>query len=271
MPTAKEFTAFRRTVYGYYAKHKRDLSWRHTTNPYKILVSEIMLQQTQVPRVEVKYREFLRAFPTVKKLAEASLGDVLRVWQGMGYNRRAKMLHEAAKAIVRDHGGRFPKDTQTLTTLPGVGPSTAGGICAYAYDMPVVFIETNIRRVFIHHFFADTRGVVDKDILPLVEIACDKKHPREWYSALMDYGTHLAATVENPNRRSGHYTKQKPFNGSDREVRGAILKILVSRACSRAYLLKQLPFDKERTLRILADLERESLITHKKTTYVLGS
>lgn len=271
MPTVKEMGAFKRAVYVYYHKHKRDLPWRHTKNPYHILVSEIMLQQTQVQRVEVKYREFLRAFPTVKALATASLADVLRVWQGMGYNRRTKMLHEAANVIVRDYHGRVPRDMKTLMTFPGIGPSTAGGICAYAYNMPVVFIETNIRRVYIHHFFADRRGVTDAEIFPLVEATLNRNHPREWYSALMDYGTHLALTTENPNRKSKGYMRQKPFKGSDREVRGTILKILAEGPRSQVFLFKHLPFNKERIIHILENLERESLITHKKTIYVLGS
>jgi len=260
---------FRQTVYAYYHKHKRDLPWRQTTNPYHILVSEIMLQQTQVARVEVKYREFLRAFPTVKKLADAPLADVLRVWQGMGYNRRAKMLHEAGKLIVHKHGGRFPKDMVTLMTLPGVGQSTAGGICAYAYDMPVVFIETNIRRVYIHHFFGNKRGVTDANIRPLVEATLDHNHPRDWYSALMDYGTHLALTRENPNRRSKHYMKQKPFKGSDREIRGAIIKILADRSLMEKELLL-LPFERGRVIGTLNALSSEGLIHKNGKRYGLG-
>jgi A/G-specific adenine glycosylase len=271
MSKPKEFPAFRRTVYGYYAKHKRDLLWRRTTDPYKILVSEVMLQQTQVSRVETKYREFLRTFPTIQKLADAPLADVLRAWQGMGYNKRAKMLHEAGKAIVREYRGRFPKDIPTLMTLPGIGPSTAGGICAYAYDMPVVFIETNIRRVYIHHFFGDREGVSDTDIRPIVEATLDMKHPRQWYSALMDYGTHLATTVPNPNRRSKHYAKQKTFKGSDREIRGAILKALLEKPLTRTILLKRFAHDRNRTLRILNTLEYEGLITRTRNTYEIGS
>ena len=271
MPTPREINAFTRTVHAYYQKHARDLPWRHTTDPYKILVSEIMLQQTQVERVRIKYAEFLHAFPTVATLAKAPLADVLRTWQGMGYNRRAKMLHETAKAIVRDHAGRFPKDMKTLITLPGIGPSTAGGILAYAHNMPVVFIETNIRRVYMYHFFHDKRGVSDKEILPLVEITCDKEHTREWYSALMDYGTHLAQTIENPNKRSKHYSVQKKFKGSEREVRGAILRSLAEKNHTRLYLMTQLPFTPERVEKALATLTKESLITQKGNSYTLGS
>lgn len=269
MPTPREITMFRQTVYAYYHKHKRDLPWRQTTNPYHILVSEIMLQQTQVARAELTYHEFLRAFPTIQKLANAPLADVLRAWQGMGYNRRAKMLHDTANIVVHEYSGHMPRDMATLMTLPGIGPSTAGGICAYAYNIPVVFIETNIRRVYIHHFFSDKQGISDKHIRPLVETTLDHENPREWYSALMDYGTYLTTRVENPNRRSKHHVRQKPFKGSDREIRGAIIKILADRSLMEKELLL-LPFERGRVIGILNMLCSEELIHKKGRRYSLG-
>jgi A/G-specific adenine glycosylase len=268
--SAQEIRGFRKTIYAYYHAHGRShLSWRKTTNPYRILVSEIMLQQTQVERVEKKYREFLKTFPTLKSLAHAPLADVLRAWQGLGYNRRAKMLHRAAQEVVKHHGGRMPHDFDALTKLSGIGPSTAGGVCAYAYNMPVVFIETNIRRVFIHHFFRDIEGVGDTDIKPLVEITLDQNNPREWYSALMDYGTFLAETIPNPNRKSTHYTKQSRFIGSKREVRGGILRALTEKSLTEQGLCS-LPFEKERIVDILKDLSAEHLIHRKGRRYYLG-
>lgn len=265
-----EIHAFQKTVYEYYRAHGRHhLPWRKTTNPYRIMVSEIMLQQTQVSRVKMKYKEFLKTFPTVKALAESSLADVLRVWQGLGYNRRAKMLHKAAQEVVEQHGGHMPRDFDTLTKLPGIGPSTAGGICAYAYNMPIVFIETNIRRIFIHHFFHNAEGVGDAEIRPLVEATLDRNNPREWYSALMDYGTHLAETVPNPNRKSRHYTKQSAFSGSKREVRGAVLRALAEKPLSEKELLF-LPFEKERIIEVLFNLSSENLIYKKGRKYFLG-
>jgi A/G-specific adenine glycosylase len=268
--STREIRAFQKIVYEHYRAHGRHhLPWRKTTNPYRIIVSEIMLQQTQVERVEKKYREFLKIFPTLKSLAHAPLADVLRAWQGLGYNRRAKMLHKAAQKVVKHHGGRMPRDFDALTKLPGIGPSTAGGVCAYAHNMPVVFIETNIRRVFIHHFFKDAEGVGDADIKPLVEITLDQNNPREWYSALMDYGTFLAETIPNPNRKSTHYTKQSRFIGSKREVRGAILRALAERPLTEKELYS-LPFEKERIIEVLLNLSSEHLIHKKGRRYYLG-
>lgn len=185
-----------------------------------------MLQQTQVSRVEKKYPEFLRAFPTVKKLANAPTSEVLKVWQGMGYNRRALALKRAAEGIVVEHKGKIPSDPELLEALPGIGHYTARAVCAFAFNAPYVFIETNIRRVYIHHFFPRSKNVPDKKLLPLIEETLDRKNPREWYTALMDYGSTLPKTTLNPNRQSKHYIKQKPFRGSNREVRGKILKLL---------------------------------------------
>lgn len=220
----KQVKTFQKTVLGFYRASGRDFSWRHTTDPYHILVSEIMLQQTQVKRVEEKYPEFIKRFPTVSKLARAHIQSVLKMWQGMGYNRRALNLHKAAQKIVKDYGGIIPKRTEELVALPGVGPSTAGGVLAYAYNTPVVFIETNIRRVFIHHFFPKQESVSDNELLPYIEQTLDHDNPRQWYWALMDYGTHLSSVTVNPNRRSKHYSRQSAFEGSVRQVRGEILR-----------------------------------------------
>ncbi|KKT24343.1 MAG: Endonuclease III family protein [Candidatus Magasanikbacteria bacterium GW2011_GWA2_43_9] len=174
---------FRRTIRRYYAAHSRSLPWRHTHDPYKILVSEVMLQQTQVGRVTAYYKNFLHKFPTIKVLAKASLADVLRAWQGLGYNRRALMLKRAAEHTVRIYGGKLPQDAGLLDDLPGIGINTAGAIAAFAFNTPSVFIETNIRRVFIHFFFPGRSTVHDRNILKLVEETMDRKNPREWYYA----------------------------------------------------------------------------------------
>ena len=198
----------------------RDMPWRRDTRPYYILVSELMLQQTQVDRVVPKFEAFISRYPDVHELARATLADVLRLWQGLGYNRRAKFLHEAAKKIVET--GTFPADEDGLVKLSGVGKNTAGAILAYAYNKPVVFIETNIRAVYIHHFFNDEEKVADKDIYELLERTCDKANPREFYWALMDYGSWLKKQGVAPGR-SRHYKKQSPLKGSTREIRGRII------------------------------------------------
>lgn len=215
---------FKKTVKDFYTKNKRDLPWRKTRNPYRIWVSEIMLQQTQVDRVIPKYKSFIKQFPTIQALANAPLKDVLIAWQGLGYNRRAKSLHEGAKYIRQHHKGLFPKEN--LVAIPGIGPYTEGAIQAFAFNMGKPIIETNIRTVYTHHFFSDKENVADKEILKYVEQTLDINNPREWYWALMDYGSHLKRTGVRINNKSKHYTKQRPFKGSDREVRGAIIREL---------------------------------------------
>jgi A/G-specific adenine glycosylase len=237
-------TKFKHTILDYYAKSGRhSLPWRQTRDPYRIMVSEIMLQQTQVPRVITKYQEFLKLFPTAATLAKAKTLDVLKAWQGLGYNRRALALKRAAEAVVREHGGKFPRTLGELIELPGVGPATAGGILAYAFGIPTAFIETNIRAVFIHHFFPGKSGskktakIHDRDIMPLIEETLDRKNPRDWYYALMDYGVHLKQTLPNPSRRSRHHAKQSRFEGSNREVRSKILKFVLTRPATDAEIV----------------------------------
>ena len=219
---------FREKIWHYYRENGRDLVWRHDPTQYQVVVSELMLQQTQVARVKERYPRWMRRFPSFEVLANASVAEVLEEWQGMGYNRRALFLHQIAQVVMRDYGGILPNDPAELVKLPGIGPNTAGSIAAFAYEIPVVFIETNIRRVFIHEFFPEAEEVSDKDLIPLIEQALDAEHPREWHYALMDYGSHLAKTVPNPNRRSRHYTVQPTFDGSSRQIRGEVLRQLMT-------------------------------------------
>ncbi len=262
---------FQQMVLSYYHEHGRDLAWRHTSDPYQILVSEIMLQQTQVERVAVKFPEFIRAFPDFAALAAASLEDVLFVWQGMGYNRRAISLQKCATVVMRDFNGLLPADTDILATFPGIGRATASSIGAFAFSMPVVFIETNIRRVFIHYFFPLSPTVSDAEILPLVEQTLYRPDPRTWYWALMDLGSALKKTVVNPNRRSAHYTKQSPFEGSDRKIRGIILKTLLKEhSLEEEELVVRLDEERCRITRILRILESEGFIQREGDRYLLA-
>ena len=219
---------FKREVQRYYRSHKRDFLWRRTRDPYRILVSEIMLQQTQTGRVETKYPLFLERFPSFRALARATPRDVLTVWQGLGYNRRALALKRASEIVVAKYGGKLPRDPEALQTLPGVGNATAGAVAAFAFNRPESFIETNIRRVFIHYFFKGRKKVSDEKILRLIGGTMDHKNPREWYYALMDHGAMLGKLPENPNKRSARYRIQSRFKGSRRELRGKILKLLVA-------------------------------------------
>jgi A/G-specific adenine glycosylase len=259
------------TIWTYYHEHKRHtLPWRHTITPYSILVSEVMLQQTQVSRVIEKYHEFLKAFPNFESLAKAELSDVLRVWQGMGYNRRAKYLREIAKIVVEKYNGQLPDNPVILDSFPGLGEATAASIVVYAFNKPIPFIETNIRRIYIHFFFKDAEGVDDKDIMPLVRQTLDINNPREWYYALMDYGTMLAKIVENPNRRSKHYSKQSKFEGSDRKIRGHILReLLKENSLTFDQLVASAGEDKDRIFRIIGALEAEEFVVKDEERYKL--
>ncbi len=257
----EDIIAFREMIRSFYAQHRRPMPWRDDISPYRVVVSELMLQQTQVPRVMEKFPAFVARFPGFGPLASAPFGDVLRAWQGLGYNRRARYLQQIAMIVIEQYSGVLPRDPVELVKLPGIGPATAGSIAAFAFNHESVFIETNIRRVFIHHFFPAGTTVHDDDLLPLVSAALDWRNPREWYYALMDYGTWLATTVANPNRRSSHYSRQAPFQGSDREIRGKILKILLETdSLPAGEISHYLGSDPDRIMRILDDLIREGLV-----------
>jgi A/G-specific adenine glycosylase len=269
----ESITLFLDTLWRAYDAHGRhDLPWRQATDgqfdPYHILVSELMLQQTQVGRVTPKYQQFLRQFPDLETLAAASLGEVLVAWQGLGYNRRAKYLWQAAQAIVGEHGGQFPDTLQGLVALPGVGKNTAGAVLAYAYNQPTIFIETNVRTVYIHHFFNDHAELVhDKDILELLEQTLDRTQPRNFYWALMDYGTHLKQTVGNAGARSKSYVRQAPFAGSRRQVRGRVLRLLATGSLSADDLRGQVADD--RFDEVVAALTSEGMVTLDGDVYRL--
>lgn len=270
MISASRIRTFRRTVDGFFRVHKRDFPWRRTDNPYRILVSEIMLQQTQADRVVRKYKEFIRRFPDARSLSRASVRDVLVAWQGLGYNRRAVALHRAAIEIVRRFHGRVPRSYEDLRSLPGIGDYTAGAIMVFAYDSPSVMIETNIRSVFLHHFFRSARNVDDSTILPFIEATLDRKNPRQWYEALMDYGAYLKRTTENPSHRSRHYRKQAPFKGSDRAVCGAIVRILATKGRMTLQTLSEaINVPTERIRMNAARLIREGIVTRTGKMYTL--
>lgn len=261
--------AFKRVVWAHYRRAGRhDLPWRKTRNPYRILVSEVMLQQTQVPRVIEKYKQFLRTYPTVHALAKAPLSDVLKIWSGLGYNRRAKYLHDAAQSIVRDYRGNMRRALEER--LPGVGPYTRAAVRTFAFNEPHTMIETNIRSVYLHHFFRGKVRVHDRDIIPLIERAARDQDPRTWHWALMDYGSHLKKLHQNPTKQSAHYSVQTKFEGSLRQVRGAILKVLVNGSHGDLAISKILDFDEERVRYALSGLKKDGLILAHRGSWKLA-
>jgi len=279
MTEAGRVEEFQETVWRYYdAQGRHTLPWRLPEadgrfDPYRILVSEVMLQQTQVARVIPKYIDFLEQFPTVQALARSGLGEVLTAWQGLGYNRRAKFLWQAAQLVESAYNGEFPRDQKELTCLPGVGMNTAGAVVAYAFNRPAVFIETNIRTVFIHHFFNDRENVHDKEVAEQVATTLprgDKAEVRLWYWALMDYGAYLKQTVGNKSRASKSYVRQSPFAGSRRAVRGAVIRSLsrAGQGLSTDELAKIIT--DPRLPDVLQDLQAEGLVRKRVKQYWLA-
>lgn len=223
-PDREAFTAL---VWEQGGSCRRDLPWRYIDDPYAVLVSEVMLQQTQVKRVEKFWDRFMTSFPTLDALAASSVGDVLQSWQGLGYNRRALALKKTAELCSAEHGGTLPATAEELERFPGIGPATAAGIVAFAYDRPSVYLETNVRTVFLHELFRDREKVSDREIAPLVAETCPDEDVRSWYYALLDYGARLKSLMVNPSRRSSHYTRQSSFEGSRRQKRAEIVRIVL--------------------------------------------
>ncbi len=271
MKSSERIEAFQKTVLDYYKKSGRyDLPWRKTHDPYKILISEMMLQQTQVERVRPFYEAFIKQFPTVSALAAAPLADVLKAWQGLGYNSRAKRLQDAAKEIVARYKGKMPADAAILESLPGIGPYTAHAVSTFAYNHDAVFIETNIRTVVQHHFFPRKEQVDDKEIYEVLKRALPSGNARNWYSALMDYGSYLKRSGIKLNSKTKVYKKQSKFDGSARQARGAILKALVAGPQSSSVLINLLGISRRpQMLSQLASMTKEGLIELKNKKFQL--
>ncbi|MFO0882145.1 MAG: hypothetical protein U0491_01730 [Candidatus Saccharimonadales bacterium] len=262
------------TVWVYYSRHGRhNLPWRLGVEdkdfPYHVLVSEVMLQQTQVSRVIAKYAEWLMNFPTVESVANASFTECLRIWTGLGYNRRARFLHETCKQVQHNFNGNIPSDVTELVTLPGIGINTAGAISVYGFNIPQIFVETNIRTVYIKHFFESRQAVTDTEIREELTKTVDTEHPREWYWALMDYGSHLKRTQPTVNDQSAHYVKQSKFEGSRRQVRSRVLKAIQYKPQSFDDLADHINDD--RLADVIAALEHEGFIHKTGVIYTIAT
>ncbi|MEK7606363.1 MAG: A/G-specific adenine glycosylase [Patescibacteria group bacterium] len=267
---------FQKTVWHYYKKHGRSLPWRPPTlklrgvnTAYKILVSEVMLQQTQVDRILPKYKLFVKKFKSFEELAKATTSDVIKEWQGLGYNRRALNLKRAAEVVVKEHKGKLPRDYDQLVDLPSIGPYTAGALLTFIWNEPMVCIETNIRTVYLHHFFKDKKGISDKTLENLLAETLDATNPREWYYALMDYGSYLKKTIGNPNTKSKHYTKQSKFKGSNRELRGTILRLLSKSPATEKKIIAETKRKSIEVRQVLQTLIKEGFISKTKTFFEL--
>ena len=267
----------------YYYECGRDgLPWRKNPTTYYVTVSEIMLQQTQVDRVVPFFKKWMKQFPTWRVLGKAPWPEVLGTWKGLGYNSRALRLQKLAQEVTEIHNGQLPSNYKLLIKLPGIGPYTAGAILAFAFNSYIPLIETNIRRVFIHHFFKEDGQVSDSEIFEIMSDIGEIEDARKWYSALMDYGSTLPKIIKhNPNIQSKHYTKQSKFKDSNRQIRGKILEVLLQQKnhkISKQKLFTTLydykergnPKDKRKLYQKICDkLVRENFIRQTKKSLIL--
>ncbi|MDR2020600.1 MAG: A/G-specific adenine glycosylase [Treponema sp.] len=259
---------FKTAVYANYRRAGRSFPWRQRPSPWGVLVSEFMLQQTQTGRVVSYWERWLKRWPAPADLAAASLEETLREWSGLGYNRRGKNLKECARIITEEYGGAVPRTPERLLPLPGIGAYTAGAVACFAYNYPSVFIETNIRTAVIHFFFQDAGEVADAELFPVLEASLDRRNPRKWYWALMDYGAALKKLIPDPSRKSAHYARQSRFEGSFRQLRGALVRSLVSQGPAAAEeLVRRTGAEPERLYKALDALKKDSIVAEKGGLY----
>ena len=267
-----EVSEFRRLVYAAYKKEGRSFPWRENTGAWGVLVSELMLQQTQTERVIPYWKRWMEKWPCPAALADASLEDALREWSGLGYNRRAKNLRDCAGIIAGDFHGKVPDTPEVLEQLPGIGPYTAGAVACFAYNYPSVFAETNIRSVIIHFYFKEKDKIHDREIKTVLEKTLDRENPRTWYWALMDYGAALKKAGLNPDRKSARYNRQSAFKGSFRQIRGSIMRAIISGGPATADEIRvrmDVPAEEQDFSRALDVLGREMLVTEKSGIYTI--
>lgn len=255
---------FHSKLFSWFSENKKDYPWRKTTDPYHIMVSEFMLQQTQTSRVVPKYLSFLDKFPTLESLANADNRDVLELWSGLGYNRRAIWLKEASQKILSL--GSFPKDPKELKKIKGIGDYTSRAIIIFAYNENIATVDTNIRRIFIVEGFA-TEETKQKELFEVAEQLLPKNNSREYHSALMDYGNVILTSAKTKIKPK---TVQGKFEGSDRQYRGRIIKYLTSHLiATKEEILKNCSVPEERIDSILSKLVKDRLIKKEKENFTL--
>ncbi len=258
----KEILPFQNMIFDWWKRNKRDLSWRRTHDPYKILVSEVMLQQTQVFRVIPKYSEFIQAYPTVSDLAQASTADILRMWKGMGYNRRALYLKKTAEIITTQFGAEFPDNEEELVKLPGLGTYTARALLVFAFKQNIAAVDINIRKIIIHFFFHD----IDQKP-PVIQKVADQLVPArmswEWHQALMDYGA-----IEMPKLKIKKIRKSDgiPFKETNRYFRGRIIDMLRVGDIGELDLQKKFHKPSKFLSSIIDGLVKDGLVKREKGT-----
>jgi A/G-specific adenine glycosylase len=262
----KKVTEFQRMIFSWWESHRRDLPWRKTHDPYRILISEVMLQQTQVSRVLPKYEEFLTLFPDVQVLAGATVASVLRAWKGMGYNRRALYLHKTAQVVMSEHKGVFPMIESELLKLPGLGIYTVRALLVFAYKKDVAMVDTNVRQIITHYFFSG-----EKQSATVVQKIADSLVPKglswEWHQALMDYGALAMSRIKPKSPQSRK--KAIPFRESNRFYRGRIMDLLRENTREENELVYEIAtrYNKSEDLVevILEGLVSEGLVVKKST------
>lgn len=257
---------FRRKILSFYRKSGRDLPWRRTTNPYFILLSEVMLQQTQVDRVKEYYARWTRKWPTVSHLARADRKDVLREWMGLGYNNRAVNVHKAAQKMAKFYKGDVLKAVKNYEHVPGIGPYTSRAVRIFAANEDIATVDTNIRRILMHEFNLPST-VSDKKLWELAAQCLPKGRSRDWHNALMDYGS-----IVLTSRKTGikPKTRQSTFEGSDRQIRAQVLRHVLRYGQTFAELQKVTGADRARLERIVGKMVAGGLIELKNRRYVLG-
>lgn len=244
----------------------RAFAWREIDDPYAVLLSEIMLQQTQTARVERYFEDWMQRFPSIDALSAASTTDILSAWQGLGYNRRGLMLKKLADEVAETRAGALPETYEEMLKLPGVGPATAAGVMAFAHNMPSAYLETNVRTVVLHELMPEHDEVSDKIVTEIVKRAsvCAGElgiDARAWNYALLDYGVWLKKNYPNPSRRSKHHTKQSKFEGSHRQKRAALLREILSQpGMNVSELEARLPWSLDEFEEALNDLLKEGFV-----------
>jgi A/G-specific adenine glycosylase len=262
--SSSRIKSFQEKIFNWWKSNRREFPWRQTTDPYKILVSEIMLQQTQASRVVEKYNEFINKYPSLENLASATGAQVLKIWSGLGYNRRALWLLEASKEIMEMK--QFPKTSKDLEELKGIGPYTSRAILIFAFNKDVATVDTNIRRIFIHEGFA-IEETTDEELFTIANRLLPKGQSRDWHNALMDYGAEKITAKKTGIRPP---SKQSSFKNSSRMFRGAIVKYLIKNSnVNDQKIANECQIPKEELDDILSSLIKDGLIVRSGTKYSL--